>query len=79
MDGSRILTVNLPGQQVAKAAAHQLPEPSELSRQEVSTILMGHPVTRRGREKVLCSVITFHCKPRSQTRSGGSSFCSLNE
>ena len=38
---------HLPGQYVATGAARQLPELSELSQQEVLTILMGHPVLNR--------------------------------
>ena len=34
----------LPGQQVAAVSAHQLPDLSELSQQEVLTGQMGHPV-----------------------------------
>ena len=40
-------TVVLPGRKGATVVAHQLPELSELSQQQVLTILMGHPVQRR--------------------------------
>ena len=39
-------SANLPGQEVATVAAHQLPELSELNQREVLTDLKGHPVLR---------------------------------